>query len=72
MYKNIPIIHEAQVLIHNELSEEFEDELKEIEAQAKTNQELNALNLIPDSTISVIKLLEKPEFEERIVDIVFR
>ncbi len=70
MYKNIPIIHEAQALIHNELSGEFEEELREIEAQAQTNQELNALNLIPDSTISVIKLLEKPEYEERIVDIV--
>jgi len=70
MYKNIPIIHEAQALIHHELGEEFEEELREIEAHAQTNQELNALNLIPDSTISVIKLLEKPEYEERIVDIV--
>lgn len=70
MYKNIPIIYEVQGLIQNELSEEFEQQLKEIEAQAPKNEELAALNLVPDQTTSVITLLDKPEYEERIVNIV--
>lgn len=70
MYKNIPIIHEAQPLIHNELSEAFEDSLKVIEKDRTEIEGLNGLSLIPDPTISLIKLLDKVEHEEIIVDIV--
>jgi len=70
MYKNIPIIFEAQAMIQDELSIEFENELKEIEKEVKDDIKLSELKLFPDPTISLIKLIDKPENEEKIIEIV--
>lgn len=70
MYKNIPIIYEAQALIHSEIVGEFKDELKLIENESQDNGELAALNLFPDPSIPIIRLIENPEHEEKIVEIV--
>jgi len=70
MYKNIPIIFEAQAMIQDELSNEFENELKEIEKEVKDDIKLSGLKLFPDPTISLIKLIDKPENEEKIIEIV--
>lgn len=70
MYKNIPIIYEAQQLIHDELNEQFSNELVIIEKEIKENQESSGFSLPPDPTIALIKLMENPENEEKIVEIV--
>ncbi len=70
MYKNIPIIHDVQVLIHNELTEQFAGELEAIEKELDANNELNGLGFLPDPTIALIKLMEKEVNEEKIVNIV--
>jgi hypothetical protein len=70
MYKNIPIIFEVQPKIHDELSNEFETELKEIENEINDDLNRSGLTLFPDPTISLIKLIEKSENEEKIIDIV--
>ena len=69
MYKNIPIIYDAQVLIQNEISAEFEDEIKQYE-NADPNSVLSALNLFPDPAIPIIKLLDDPAHEEKVVEII--
>jgi len=70
MYKNIPIIYDAQASIHAELSNEFEKELIEIQAEVKNGLQLSGLQLFPDPTIPLIKLLDRIENEEKIVEIV--
>ncbi len=70
MYKNIPIIFEAQAKIQDELSNEFETELKEIEKEVNANIKLSGLKLFPDPTISLIRLIDNIENEEKIIDIV--
>jgi hypothetical protein len=70
MYKNIPIIFEAQAMIQDELSNEFEKELKEIEKEDNDDIKLSGLKLFPDPTISLIKLIDKTENEEKIIEIV--
>ena len=70
MYKNIPIILEAQGMIHDELSDEFEDELKEIEKEVNENLKLSGLQLFPDPNITLIKLMDNPKNEEKIIEIV--
>ena len=70
MYKNIPIIFEAQAMIQDELSNEFENELKEIEKEVNADIKLSGLKLFPDPTISIIKLIDKTENEKKIIEIV--
>lgn len=70
MYKNIPIIYDVQVQIHNELNEQFSTELVEIEKELAADTEASGLSLLPDPTIALIRLIEKPENEEKIVDVV--
>lgn len=70
MYKNIPLIYEAQVLIHNELEESFEEELNQIKVEEEKDPTLTSIGLFPDPAISIIKLLDKPELEEKIIDVV--
>lgn len=70
MYKNIPVIFDAQSKIHNQLSNEFKTELKEIEAEGSNDFIKSGLQLFTDPVISIIKLLDNPEYEERIIDIV--
>lgn len=70
MYKNIPIIFEAQTMIQDELSNEFETELKEIEKEVNADIKLSGLKLFPDPTISLIKLIDRTENEEKIIEIV--
>lgn len=70
MYKNIPIIFEAQTMIHDELNDIFEKELIEIEKEVNDDIKLSGLELFPDPTISLIKLMNQPENEEKIIEIV--
>ena len=71
MYKNIPLIFDAQVLIHNELEENFEEELIKFKAEEEEKDStLTSIGLFPDPAISIIKLLDKPELEEKILDVV--
>lgn len=70
MYKNIPLIFDAQVLIHNDLEENFEEELNQIKAEEEKNPTMASIGLFPDPAISIIKLLEKPELEGKIIDVV--
>ena len=69
MYKNIPIIHEVQSLIHSEITQQFPLEIEKMENELKNSTQFGVLSLIPDQTIAVIKLIEKNENEEKIVDI---
>ena len=70
MYKNIPIIYEVQQLIHNELNEQFSNQLETIEKEMNENNKSNGLLFFPDPTIALIKLIEQSENEEKVVDIV--
>lgn len=69
MYKNIPIIQEVQDLIHQQIIQQFPAELEAIEAKINSNSTQLTLGLMPDPIISVIKLLENPDYEDKIVDI---
>jgi hypothetical protein len=70
MYKNIPLIFDAQVEIHNELEENFEDELNQIKSEQEKDNTLTSIGLFPDPAISIIKLLDNSEIEEKIIDVV--
>lgn len=70
MYNNIPLIYEAQSLIHNELEENFEEELAAIKSESSTDETLSGIGLFPDPTTSIIKLIENAEMEEKILEVV--
>lgn len=70
MYKNIPIILETQAMIHDQLADEFEAELKEIEKDVNEDLKLSGLQLFPDPNIPIIKLIDDPKNEEKIIEIV--
>lgn len=70
MYKNIPIMYEAQLLIQNDIASEFEEEIKQFDSTEKSKSPLTGLNLFPDPAISIIKLVEKPEYEEKVIEII--
>jgi hypothetical protein len=70
MYKNIPVIYQSQQLIYNDIAEEFEEELEEIKKQLESSSSLASLELFPDAANSISKLLDKPEVEERVIEIV--
>ncbi|PZR16553.1 MAG: hypothetical protein DI539_17650 [Flavobacterium psychrophilum] len=70
MYKNIPIIYEAQALIQNDIANEFEEEIKQYEVASKTKSTLSDLNLFPDPAVPIIRLIENPQYEERVVEII--
>jgi len=70
MYKNIPIIHEAQPLIFQEINNEFEEELKEITDQHSSAENILGLGFIMDPVAAILKLISDSNYEERIVDIV--
>ncbi len=67
MYKNIPLIYETQALIHNQIAEDFEDEIKTI--NEKEGDDLLD-GLFPNQDIAIIKVLENPKNEERVIEIV--
>ncbi|MFT3681249.1 MAG: hypothetical protein QM791_13315 [Ferruginibacter sp.] len=70
MYKNIPIIYQSQQLIYNDIAEEFEEELEELKNQQASNLSLASLELFPDEATSISKLLDNPEVEEKVIEIV--
>lgn len=70
MYKNIPVIYQSQQLIYNDIAEEFEEELEEIKSQQSSNSSLASLELFADEATSISKLLDKPEVEEKVIEIV--
>lgn len=70
MYKNIPVIYQSQQLIYNDIAEEFEEELEKIKNQQEGNSSLASLELFADDATSISKLLDNPEVEERVIDIV--
>jgi len=70
MYKNIPVIYQSQQLIYNDLAEEFEEELEEIKRQQASFPGLASLELFPDESTSISKLLDNPNAEEKIIEIV--
>jgi hypothetical protein len=70
MYNNIPLIYEAQTLIHNELEDIFEEELVKIKNESKITNDFIEEGEVLDPTISIIKLFEKPDLEKRILDVV--
>lgn len=70
MYNNIPLIYEAQDLIHNELEDMFEEELVQIKKSPPVQNDFQDEVETLDPTIAIIKLLEKPELENKILDVV--
>jgi hypothetical protein len=70
MYKNIPVIYQSQQLIYNDIAEEFEEELEEIKNQQASNSSLASLELFADEATSISKLLDNPEVEEKVIEIV--
>jgi hypothetical protein len=70
MYKNITTIFQAQPLIHNGILNEFEDEIKDLNNEVANEIGLSGLQLFPDPTISIIKLIENPKNEEKVVEII--
>jgi transposase len=70
MYKNIPVIYQSQQLIYNDIAEEFEEELEEIKSQQASNSSLASLELFADDATSISKLLDNPEVEEKVIEIV--
>ncbi len=70
MYKNIPIIHEVQQQIHEEIHEKFAPEIEAINNELNKNTAGIGLSLLPDETIGLIKFLESSNKEEEIVEIV--
>ncbi|RFS18673.1 hypothetical protein DVR12_27400 [Chitinophaga silvatica] len=70
MYKNIPIMYEAQSLIQNDIASEFEEEFKQFDSTEKLKSPLTGLNLFPDPAVSINKLVEKPEHEEKVIEII--
>ena len=70
MYKNIPVIYQSQQLIYNDIAEEFEEELEEIKNQQSSNSSLASLELFADEATSISKLLDNPEVEEKVIEIV--
>jgi ParB-like chromosome segregation protein Spo0J len=70
MYKNIPVIYEAQVLIEDELMNEFDSELQLIAEESKDIVGILGLPVNPDKMVCLIKLLNASENEEKIVEIV--
>lgn len=70
MYKNIPVIYQSQQLIYNDIAEEFETELEEIKNQQEDNSSLATLELFADEATLISKLLDNPDVEEKIIDIV--
>lgn len=70
MYKNIPIINEVRENILNEITYEFPSEIEKIERDLEKNIQFDTLNLSPDPTIPLIKLLDNQDNEEKIVGII--
>jgi hypothetical protein len=70
MYKNIPVIYQSQQLIYNDIAEEFEEELEEIKSQQSSNSSLASFELFADEATSISRLLDKPEVEEKVIEIV--
>jgi hypothetical protein len=70
MYKNIPVIYQSQQLIFNDITEEFKDQLEEIKSHQDSDSLLDSLELFSDDTTLIAQLLEKPEVEEKIIEIV--
>jgi len=70
MYKNIPIIYKSQDIIINDISEQFNEELEEINNEHHSKPSNPLLNGTQDKIINISKLLDKPENEEKIVEIV--
>lgn len=70
MYKNIPVIYQAQQLIYNDISQKFESELEAIKAGQTSVSTLGAMGLFPDDATSISKLLDNPEVEEKVIEIV--
>jgi hypothetical protein len=70
MYKNIPLINEIQASIHNEIGLNFPNEIAQIEKEIQENSQVDIPVLFPDPTIPLIKLIENPYHEQKIVEIV--
>lgn len=70
MYKNIPVIYQTQEIIYNDIAEEFSEELKEIKQSLNQSSTLISFGLFPDETTAITKLLERPEVEEKVIEIV--
>ncbi len=70
MYKNISTLFNAQPLIHNELLNEFENEILDIESQKKTISPIAGLQMFSDPTESLLILMGDKKNENKIVDIV--
>ena len=70
MYKNIPIIQEAQGLIQSEIIDQFKPEKAQIENELSEYPEINGISNTSNQNFVVIKLLEKNENERKIVNII--
>jgi transposase len=70
MYKNIPVIYQAQQLIYNDIAQKFEVELEEIKTEQNNGSSLVSMGLFPDEATSISKLLDNPDVEEKVIEIV--
>jgi hypothetical protein len=70
MYNNIPLVYEAQELIHDRIANEFAAELEAESASSNQTSQIPGLSVATDPAIALIKVIDVESREDRVAEII--